>query len=145
MKVKCSETPQQNICAPLAASKTAYLRRFKIDFMKEFPDFMKSEKNRISTKEQNTSDIEGYYYNGADDNQIAFWTCYSDQVSKKHTHDFDEYMVCVCGQYTAYLNGTEYILNPGDELFIPKGTRQWGKCIAGTRTIHAFGGKRIKI
>ncbi len=38
----------------------------------------------------------------------------------------------------------EIILNPGDELHIPKGTEQWGKCKAGTRTIHAFGGKRIK-
>ncbi|WP_170233074.1 hypothetical protein [Sporomusa termitida] len=24
-----------------------------------------------------------------------------------------------------------------------QGTEQWGKCIAGTRTIHAFAGKRI--
>ena len=47
------------------------------------------------------------------------------------------------GQYIAYLDGKEATLGPGDELFIPKGTEQWGKCIAGTRTIHAFGGKRI--
>ena len=52
-------------------------------------------------------------------------------------------MVCVCGKYTAALNDEEFVLNPGDELFIPEGTEQWGKCIAGTRTIHAFGGKRI--
>ncbi|WP_231585560.1 hypothetical protein [Methanosarcina sp. WWM596] len=41
------------------------------------------------------------------------------------------------------LNDEEFVLNPGDELFIPKRTEQWGKCIARTRTIHAFGGKRI--
>jgi hypothetical protein len=41
------------------------------------------------------------------------------------------------------LNGRELRLKPGDELFIPKGTEQWGRCRAGTRTIHAFGGRRI--
>ncbi|MCO5383413.1 MAG: cupin domain-containing protein [Methanosarcina barkeri] len=111
--------------------------------MKDFPEFMKNKSNHISSKEQNTDDIDGYFYEGADGSQMAFWTCYSDRVSKKHAHEFDEYMVCVSGQYTAILNGEEFILNPGDELFIPKGTEQWGKCIAGTRTIHAFGGKRI--
>lgn len=112
--------------------------------MKDFPDFMKSKSNHISSNEQNTEDIDGYFYEGADGSQMAFWICYSDRVSKKHTHEFDEYMVCVSGQYTAFLNGEEFVLNPGDELFIPKGTEQWGKCIAGTRTIHAFGGKRIR-
>jgi quercetin dioxygenase-like cupin family protein len=111
--------------------------------MKDFPDFMKNPKNKISSKEQNTKDIEGYFYEGTDGSQMAFWTYCSDKISKKHTHAFDEYMVCVCGQYTVIMNDTEFILNPGDEIFIPKGTEQWGKCIAGTRTIHGFGGKRI--
>jgi quercetin dioxygenase-like cupin family protein len=111
--------------------------------MKDFPQFMKNPANRIAASEQNTPDIDGYFYEGADGSQMAFWTCYSNRTSRPHTHDFDEYMVCVSGQYTAILNGKEFILNPGDELFIPKGTEQGGKCIAGTRTIHAFGGKRI--
>lgn len=112
--------------------------------MKDFPAFMKNKKNRVDASEQNTPDIEGYYYEGADGGQMAFWTCYADRTSKKHTHDFGEYTVCVSGRYTAYVNGKEYVLNPGDELYVPKGTEQWGKCIAGTRTIHAFGGRRIK-
>ncbi len=112
--------------------------------MKDFPEFMKSKRNHINNKEQNTKDVDGYYYEGADGSQMAFWTCYSDRVSKKHTHEFDEYMVCVSGQYTVFTNDTEVTLNPGDEIFIPKGTEQWAKCIAGTRTIHAFGGKRIQ-
>ncbi len=112
--------------------------------MKHFPEFMKNPKNKINTSQQNTDDIEGYYYNGTDDSQIAFWECSSDQISKKHTYDFDEYMVCLSGEYTAYLDNKEIILKPGDELYIPNGTEQWGKCVAGTRTIHAFGGKRIK-
>ncbi len=112
--------------------------------MKDFPDFMKSKSNHISSKEQNTEDIDGYFYEGADGSQMVFWTCYSDRASRKHTHEFDEWMVCVSGRYTAFLNDEEFVLNPGDELFIEKGTEQWGKCIAGTRTIHAFGGRRIR-
>lgn len=110
--------------------------------MKDFPEFMKNQRNRISSSQQNTDDIEGYFYEGADGSQMAFSMCYSDRESKLHKHDFDEYMVCVSGQFTVYMNGQEYVLNPGDELFIPKGTEQGGRCIAGTRTIHAFGGKR---
>jgi len=112
--------------------------------MMDFPDFMKNTKNRVSNKDQNTEDIEGYFYTGDDGSQMAFWTCHADRISNKHTHEFDEYMVCVYGRYTVFMNDNEYVLNPGDELVIPKGTEQWGQCIAGTRTIHAFGGKRVK-
>ncbi len=66
------------------------------------------------------------------------------ESQKKHRRDFDEYTVIVSGQYTACFEDKEVVLNPGDELFVPAGTLQWGRCIAGTRSIHAFGGKRIK-
>ena len=112
--------------------------------MKDFPDFMKNDKNRVPGSAQNTQDIEGYYYEGQGGGQMAFWTCHSDRESKKHKHDFDEYTVIVAGQYTACFEDKEIVLNPGDELFVPAGTLQWGKCVAGTRSIHAFGGKRIK-
>jgi len=111
--------------------------------MKDSSDFMKQRQNHIRSTEQNTEDINGYYYNGLDGSQMAFWTYNADRASKKHTHDFDEYMVCVCGQYTVIINDQEYVLNPGDELFIPKGTEHGGRCIAGSRTVHAFGGQRI--
>ena len=111
--------------------------------MDDFPEFMKNPKNRVPAGQQNTDDIVGYYYEGADGSQIAFWECHTPQISKKHTHDFDEYMVCVNGEYTAYVNGQEFVLKPGDELYIPQGTEQWGRCVAGPRTIHAFGGRRI--
>lgn len=112
--------------------------------MPGFPEFMKSPLNRVGNGQQNTPDIKGYYYEGADGGQMAFWTCHSDQVSRLHQNPFDEYMVCVEGQYTALIDGKEYVLNPGDELFIPKDSLQSGHCIAGTRTIHAFGGQRIR-
>lgn len=112
--------------------------------MKDFPAFMKNAKNRVPGSAQNTEDIEGYYFNGKDGSQMAFWTCNSAQESKKHVHDFDEYTLIVAGQYTACFEDQEIVLNPGDELFVPAGTLQWGRCIAGTRSIHAFGGKRIQ-
>jgi quercetin dioxygenase-like cupin family protein len=112
--------------------------------MDDFPAFMKNVLNYIDSGQQNTKDVDGYYYEGNDGSQMAVWTCRADQVSKEHRHPFDEYMVCVQGQYTAVLDGKEYVLNPGDELYIPKGTLQAGRCVSGTRTIHAFDGKRIK-
>ncbi|OPJ62869.1 cupin [Clostridium oryzae] len=79
--------------------------------MKDFPEFMKSEKNHISNNQQNTKDIDGYFFEGEDGSQMAFWTCYSDRTSKEHEHEFDEYMVCVCGQYTVTMNDQEFVLN----------------------------------
>ena len=111
--------------------------------MEHFPAFMKHPKNKIDSDKQHTKDIEGYYFQGKDDSQIAFWECYADRESKPHRHGFDEYILCVRGEYTAVLNGKETVLTAGDELYIPKGTLQGGKVKAGTRTIQAFGGKRV--
>lgn len=111
--------------------------------MKDFPEFMKNKLNHIGSSQQNTKDIDGYYYTANNGDQMAFWTCNSDQVSKPHKHLFDEYTVVISGQYTAIIDDKEIVLNPGDEIFVPKGTLQSGRCIAGTRTISAFGGSRI--
>ncbi|MDR1446155.1 MAG: cupin domain-containing protein [Treponema sp.] len=111
--------------------------------MEHFPDFMKKTENFIPKNSQNTDDIVGYYYTANDGSQIAFWECFSDRESKRHKHNFDEYMVCLSGEYIVYIENEQHILHTGDELHIPKGKEQWGFCKAGTRTIHAFGGKRI--
>ena len=111
--------------------------------MDEFPAFMKNSKNHIDSSQQHTKDIDGYYFEGKDGSQIAYWTYYADRTSEPHSHDFDEYTVCISGQYTAIIDGKEFVLNPGDELFVPKGTLESCKAISGTRTMHAFGGKRI--
>ena len=83
-------------------------------------------------------------YSAPDGSQMAFWSYKADRVSKEHVHDYDEYMICVEGEYTVTINGEATVLHAGDELFIPKGTVQGGSCRAGTRTIHAFGGRRVK-
>ena len=109
-----------------------------------FPEFMFNEKNMIPASQQNTPDIEGYYYTANDGSQMAFWIYKTDRISKEHTHDYDEWMLCVEGEYIVTIDGKEYTLHAGDELFIPKGSLQGGRVKAGTRSIHAFGGQRVK-
>lgn len=109
-----------------------------------FPAFMQRSENIIPSWQQNTPDIEGYYYTASDGSQMAFWTYKSDRVSAEHTHDYDEYMTVVSGEYTVTIDGAEYVLHAGDELFIPKGSLQGGRVTKGTRSIHAFGGERVK-
>ena len=53
-------------------------------------------------------------------------------------------MLCVEGEYIVTIDGVEHTLHAGDELFIPKDSVQGGRVKAGTRSIHAFGGQRIK-
>ena len=105
---------------------------------------MKNPKNRIPESDQHTRGVKGYYFEGADGSQMAFWVCHADRSSEFHAHNFDEYMVCVAGQYTVIIDDEETALGAGDEFYIPKGTLHGGKVTAGTRTIHAFGGKRIQ-
>jgi quercetin dioxygenase-like cupin family protein len=112
--------------------------------MKDFPAFMKNPRNRIKQSSQYTGDIEGYVYDGVDGSQMAFWTCRQNRISAGHSHDYDEYLVCVQGKYTVTMNGHTVALAPGNELFIPAGTLHSGECIAGTRTIHAFGANRAE-
>ena len=40
--------------------------------MKDFPDFIKSKMNHIDSSQQNTKDIDGYYFEGKDGSQMLF-------------------------------------------------------------------------
>jgi quercetin dioxygenase-like cupin family protein len=110
--------------------------------MNAFPEFMRDPVNRIAQSCQATPGIEGYVFDGANQSQMAFWTCSKDAVSAEHVHDYDEYMLVVQGCYTLVINGKRIPLRTGYEYFIPKGVPHSGEVIAGTRTIHAFGGHR---
>jgi quercetin dioxygenase-like cupin family protein len=110
--------------------------------MNEFPKFMKNPLNKVSSKSQYTPGIEGYVFEGADGSQMAFWTYKQDALSKKHLHEYDEYIAVVQGQYTVDIKGQRISLNPGDEYVIAKGILHGGEAAAGTRAIYAFGGKR---
>ncbi len=72
------------------------------------------------------------------------WTCNASRETSPHAHDHDEYMIVVAGQYRLWLNECEHVLDPGDEIHIPKGTTIYGSRTAGTRTIHAFENRRAK-
>jgi quercetin dioxygenase-like cupin family protein len=110
--------------------------------MHDFPDFMKRSANRIATSSQATPGVEGYVFDGADGSQMAFWTCRETALSVPHVHDYDEYMVVVQGCYTLIIEGQRIPVKAGEEYFIPRGLRHGGEPLAGTRTIHAFGGRR---
>jgi quercetin dioxygenase-like cupin family protein len=109
-----------------------------------FPDFMKHPVNKIATSSQATPGVEGYVFDGADGSQMAFWTCHESAASAPHAHEYDEYMVVVQGCYTLIIDGTRIPVRAGEEYFIPKGTWHGGECVGGTRTIHAFGGRRAQ-
>ena len=110
--------------------------------MKDFPVFMKNPANKIAASGQAAPGVEGYIFDGADGSQMAFWTCSETAASKPHVHDFDEYFIVVQGCYTLIVDGERIPVRAGEEYFIPKGTWHGGEPLAGTRTIHAFGGHR---
>jgi quercetin dioxygenase-like cupin family protein len=112
--------------------------------MPDFPDFIRNAENRIARSSQYTDDIEGYLFDGADGTQVALWTSHARRTSTEHTHDFDEYVVVIEGKCTAVLEGRRVELVVGQELLIPRGTRQAMEVEAGTRTLHVFGGRRAK-
>jgi quercetin dioxygenase-like cupin family protein len=110
--------------------------------MNEFPQFMKNAANRIVTASQATPGVEGYVFDGADGSQMALWTCRETASSAVHVHDFDEYMIVVQGCYTLIIDGERIPVKAGQEHFIPRGVEHAGEVVGGTRTIHAFGGRR---
>ena len=110
--------------------------------MNDFPEFMKHPANRIARSNQATPGVEGYIFDGADMSQMAFWTCRETAASAAHVHDYDEYMIVVQGCYTLIINGERIPVKAGEEYFIPRGVPHGGEVLAGTRTIHAFGGHR---
>jgi quercetin dioxygenase-like cupin family protein len=110
--------------------------------MVEFPEFMRDPRNRIATDSQSTPGVEGYVFDGAEGSQMAFWTCRESAESAAHVHHYDEYFIVVEGCYTLLLDGQRIPVKAGEEYFIPRGVRHGGEELAGTRTIHAFGGRR---
>lgn len=97
---------------------------------------------RAEVADQITARMKGYVFDGADQSQMAFWTCTQTATSSEHVHEFDEYMLVVQGCYTLLISGKRIPVNAGEEYLIPRGVAHSGEVVAGTRTIHAFGGHR---
>jgi mannose-6-phosphate isomerase-like protein (cupin superfamily) len=112
--------------------------------MGDFPAFMKDPRDQIATSSQYTDDIEGWVFDGAGGSQVCFWRCATDRVSAEHTHDFDEWVVVLEGSVTAIMGDRRVELAKGDELLVPRGTKQSMAVAAGTRTMHVFGGPRAR-
>jgi quercetin dioxygenase-like cupin family protein len=108
----------------------------------EFPEVMRNSVNRIRSGQQGTPGVEGYVFDGADGSQMAFWTCQETAASSAHVHEFDEYMLVVQGCYTLIIEGERIPVKAGQEFVIPRGVKHSGEVVAGTRTIHWFGGHR---
>lgn len=111
--------------------------------MNDFPEFMKASDNSIASKAQSVG-VAGWVYDGVDSKQMAYWICETDGISKEHAHDFDEYFTVVQGKWTVIIGGERIDICKGDEYFIPKNVPHAGEFVAGTRTIHCFGGKRAE-
>ncbi|MGA3134928.1 MAG: cupin domain-containing protein [Terracidiphilus sp.] len=110
--------------------------------MEDFPEFMKHPANRIAKSNQATPGVEGYVFDSRDGSQMAFWTCRETAASEAHVHAYDEYMLVVQGCYTLIIDGERIPVRAGEEYLIPRGVSHSGEVLAGTRTIHAFGGHR---
>jgi mannose-6-phosphate isomerase-like protein (cupin superfamily) len=110
--------------------------------MNEFPEFMRHPANEIARSSQATPGVEGFVFDGADGSQMAFWSCRQSAASAPHTHNYDEYMAVVEGCYTLIIGRERIPVRAGEEYFIPRGVEHGGEVLAGTRTIHAFGGHR---
>ncbi|HWZ80180.1 MAG TPA: FmdB family zinc ribbon protein, partial [Candidatus Sulfotelmatobacter sp.] len=75
---------------------------------------MKNPANRIARSNQATPGVEGYVYDGADESQMAFWTCTQTATSAEHVHEFEEYMLAVQGCYTLLIAGKRIPINAGE-------------------------------
>ncbi|MBU0485068.1 MAG: cupin domain-containing protein [Proteobacteria bacterium] len=111
--------------------------------MDDFPEFMKEAANSIAAMQQSNG-VKGWVYDGIGGQQMAYWICERDGISKEHVHVFDEYFTVVQGRYTLIIEGIRIDICRGDEYFIPKNVSHAGEFTAGTRTIHCFGGKRAE-
>lgn len=111
--------------------------------MTEFPKFMRNPANAIAAA-QKTEGVEGYVFDSAGESQMAIFQCAAAGVSNEHVHDFEEYFTVVQGEYTLIMGAERIIVSAGQEYLIPKHVPHSGEFTAGTRTIHAFGGKRAR-
>jgi mannose-6-phosphate isomerase-like protein (cupin superfamily) len=67
------------------------------------------------------------------------WNC---GIRAAHGYDYDEYMIVVQGCYTLIIDGERILVKAGEEYFITRGVPHSGEVLAGTTTIHTFGGHR---
>ncbi|MFY0567463.1 SRPBCC domain-containing protein [Archangium lansingense] len=109
-----------------------------------FPAFMTGPANRVAATSLNIPGVEAYAFDGADGTQLTLFHAKSDATTGEQWRDSDEYLVVLEGSYVVTINGMDIHLGAGREFVIPMGARTSGRFTAGTRTIHAYKGKRLE-
>jgi hypothetical protein len=112
--------------------------------MQDFPSFMKRADNRVPQAQENTPILKDFtiplqtevrWLSG------PVWPIVFPESTGTITMSIWSVSRV---EYVVIIDGVETTLHAGDELEIPQGSMQGGRCTAGTRTIHAFGGPRVK-
>ncbi|WNG17838.1 SRPBCC domain-containing protein [Cystobacter fuscus] len=124
-----------------SALNAEYAARFGLG---SFPAFMTGPANRVAEASLRQPGVEAYVFNGADGTQLTLCHARRDADTGEHWHDFDEYLTVLEGRYVLSINGMEIELGPGQEFVVPRGARISGRFTAGTRTLHAFGGRGLE-
>ncbi|MFP2929427.1 SRPBCC domain-containing protein [Pyxidicoccus sp. 3LG] len=109
-----------------------------------FPTFLTTPANRVDGAALHAPGVEAFLFDGADGNQVVLCHAKSDVDTGEHPQDFEEYFMVLEGTYLLTIMDTEFKLEAGREFVVPKGARIRRRCKAGTRTLHAFGGRGLK-
>jgi quercetin dioxygenase-like cupin family protein len=112
--------------------------------MAKYPGVIRNPVNRVAVESQFSKNIDGFMFDGADGSQIIFWSYTGPGSVSVHTHEYDEYLIVIEGQYTLIIDGKKIPVKAGQEYLIEKGVAHGGEALTGTRTIDVFGGKRAK-
>lgn len=124
-----------------SALNAEYAARFGLG---AFPAFLTGAANRVAEASLRVAGVEAHVFEGADGTQITLCHAKTDAETGEEWRDFDEYLVVLEGSYVLRINGLDIELGPGREFVVPRGARISGRFSAGTRTMHAFGGRRFE-
>lgn len=134
---------------PAAAHDKEYFSQLTAEYdarfgLGAFPAFLLSPANRVAADAQKLPGVEAYVFDGADGNQVLLCHAKSDAATGEQWRDFDEYLAVLEGTYVLTINGLEIQLGAGREFVIPRGARISARYTAGTRTVHALGGRGLQ-
>jgi uncharacterized protein YndB with AHSA1/START domain len=124
-----------------SALNAEYAARFGLG---SFPAFMTGPANCVAEASLRIPGVEAYVFDGADGTQLLLCHAKSDADTGEQWRDADEYLAVLEGRYVLSINGMEIQLDAGREFVIPRSARISGRFTAGTRTLHAFGGRGLK-
>ena len=125
--------------ARFSALNAEYAGRFGLG---SFPAFLTGAQNQVAGSQQ-IPGVEAYVFKGADGTELTLCHAKADAEAGESWREVDEYLVVLEGGYVVRINGMDIELGPGREFVIPRGARVSGRFKAGTRTIHALGGRKL--